>query len=73
MPFLAVGYLVKGLYFAKKKFGADYVAGIKEAFEHLHEIKKEPFQWKYFGNYLVIQLELYINTWKIWKEKMNKN
>lgn len=71
-PFLLAGYLAKGVYFTKKHLGKDYFLGIKEAFATLKTIEKEPFQWKYLGNHFVIQLELYINTWKIIREKLKK-
>lgn len=73
MPFLLAGYIIKGIYFAKKKLGLAYLKGIKEALEMLPQIEKVPFQWEHFGNYLVIELELWIHTWKIRREKYEKN
>ena len=73
LPFLLIGYSIKWMYFIKKGFGRAYFEGMKDGFQNRKKIKKEPFAWKYFGNYLLIQLELYINTWNIWKEKIKKD
>ena len=73
LPFLFVGYAVKWLYFWKKGLGRAYFQGIKEAFSNLKTIKKEKFKWKYLGNYVLIQLWIYRNTWQVWKEKMRKS
>lgn len=73
LPFLFIGYTIKWIYFIKKGFGKAYMEGVREAFQNLKTIQKEPFLWKHFGNYLFIQLELYKNTWNIWKEKVKKD
>ena len=61
LPFLAVGFLIKFLFFAIKGMGKEYAAGIKNGFSISMKNKKVPFQIKHLPNYCKIQLELWIN------------
>ena len=61
LPFLAVGFLIKFLFFAVKGMGKEYAAGIKNGFSISMKNKKVPFQIKHLPNYCKIQLELWIN------------
>lgn len=61
LPFLAVGFLIKILFFAVKGMGKEYAAGIKNGFSISMKNKKVPFRIKHLPNYCKIQLELWIN------------
>ena len=61
LPFLAVGFLTKFLFFAVKGMGKEYAAGIKNGFSISMKNKKVPFRIKHLPNYCKIQLELWIN------------
>ena len=61
LPFLAVGFLIKFLFFAVKGMGKEYAAGIKNGFSISMKNKKVPFRMKHLPNYCKIQLELWIN------------
>ena len=61
LPFLAVGFLIKFLFFAGKGMGKEYAAGIKNGFSISMKNKKVPFRIKHLPNYCKIQLELWIN------------
>ena len=61
LPFLAVGFLIKFLFFALKGMGIEYAAGIKNGFSISMKNKKVPFRIKHLPNYCKIQLELWIN------------
>ena len=61
LPFLAVGFLIKFLFFAVKGMGKEYAAGIKNGFSISMKNKKGPFRIKHLPNYCKIQLELWIN------------
>ena len=61
LPFLAVGFLIKFLFFAVKGMGKEYAAGIKNGFSISMKNKKVPFWIKHLPNYCKIQLELWIN------------
>ena len=61
LPFLAVGFLIKFLFFAVKGMGKEYAAGIKNGFSIGMKNKKVPFRIKHLPNYCKIQLELWIN------------
>ena len=61
LPFLAVGFLIKFLFFAVKGMGKEYAAGIKNGFSISMKNKKVPFRIKHLPNYCKIQLELWSN------------
>ena len=61
LPFLAVGFLIKFLFFAVKGMGKEYAAGIKNGFSISMKNQKVPFRIKHLPNYCKIQLELWIN------------
>ena len=60
-PFLFMGHVIKWLFFLKKGLGKEYVQGVKEGFLLCKREKKVRFLWKNLPNYLVIQLELWLN------------
>lgn len=69
LPFLLLGFLIKFLFFCKKKMGMLYLqgilAGFKKCFCAEGRRAKVPFHWSRLGNYLAIQWQLYVNTIKI--------
>lgn len=67
-PLLILGFLIKIIFFTKKGFGKEYVAGIKNGFTISEKSKKVKFQWKNMPNYLRIQWELWINIFRRFKE-----
>lgn len=64
-PLLAAGFLVKTVFFARKGYGKEYLAGIKNGFSISRKAKrsgkKVKFEFKNMPNYLRIQLELWGN------------
>ena len=72
LPFLAVGFLVKYLFFCRKGYGKIYLAGLKNGFKKLHaesgKAAKVRFQGKHFVNYLKIQLTLYVDLCRFLKK-----
>lgn len=69
LPFLAIGFLVKALFFSRKKMGMLYVKGylqgIRRLFTKEGRMHKVPFQWRHLKNYFRIQLLLYIDTIRV--------
>lgn len=61
-PALLAGYLVKYLFFIKKGFGKDYLAGIKEGLKNVRHLKKVPFQKRHLTSYVSIEIELILHT-----------
>ena len=59
---LAAGIAVKYLFFKKKGFEKDYIAGLKEAFETLHQCRKVPYMPEHVRNYVGIQWEMLAGT-----------
>lgn len=74
LPFFLLGFLVKFLFFCRKKMGILYLKGLFQGLQMClgepgHR-NKVPFQWKHLGNYLRIQGKLYQNVWYLGKEKL---
>lgn len=72
LPFLLVGFVVKALFFARKKMGILYVksyfTGIKKAWSKEGRDCKVPFSFKNLTNYIKIQFYLYADTVRmLWK------
>lgn len=69
LPFLLLGFLVKFLFFCKKRMGMLYlkglVQGLKRCFSAAGRRNKVPFRLSRLGNYLSIQAQLYLNTLRI--------
>lgn len=63
-PFLLAGFGVKALFFIKKGFGKEYLQGMKNGFRMCSDGKKYSKTSKHLKNYLVIQLELWINMFR---------
>lgn len=65
VPFLAAGFLIKTLFFAKKGLGKEYVSGlvkgVRLSLSPEGKSHKQKFQIKRLGNYIKIQLELWMN------------
>lgn len=65
LPLLLIGFLIKLLFFAKKGYGKEYAAGIKNGIQlslkGRKNNKKVHFKWTNIPHYLKIQLELYVN------------
>lgn len=62
LPLLAVGFLIKTLFFVVKGFGKEYVTGLWRGIRLCAKEKKVPFRWEHIGNYVKIQWELWVNT-----------
>ena len=58
LPFLAVGYIGKWIYFKKKGFGKEYKEGLLEGLRTCRSLDKVPFKWKHLPNYIAIQFYL---------------
>lgn len=70
LPFLILGFLIKGVFFSIKGLGKEYFNGIIEGFKGLKNIKKTKFRLKNLMNYFIIEFEMIINTFKYVFEKI---
>lgn len=68
-PFLFLGFLVKTLFFCKKRMGILYVRGLCQglrlALSRRGRSRRVAFRWKNFPNYFAIQGQLYANLFRI--------
>lgn len=62
LPLLAAGFLVKALFFARKGFLKEYVNGLRSASALCEQSKKVTFCRKNLKQYLMIQIELWVNV-----------
>jgi len=69
LPLLLLGFLVKFLFFCRKRMGMLYLKGLaqglKMCFGQAGRRNKVVFRWKHLGNYLGIQLQLYLNLFRM--------
>lgn len=64
LPFLAVGYLIKVLFFSLRGYGKPFIKGAKEAFAAFGKIEKPKFRFKNIKNYLLIEVWLVLGVFK---------
>ena len=64
LPFLAVGFSIKALFFICTGFGRPYLSGIKRGYLLCREGRKYPYSSRNFKNYVNIQMELWANAFK---------
>lgn len=63
-PFLLAGFLVKTVFFFRKGLGKEYVKGLLSGVKMCRKENKVPFQKGNLGNYLAIQIELWVNLFR---------
>lgn len=68
-PFLYMGWLIKYLYFIKKGYGKEFMAGTRQANANKKDLQKVPYQKQHLKNYGHIQKMLIKNTWCYIKTK----
>lgn len=61
LPFLLVGFMIKTIFFLKKGFGTTYLLGLKEGLQMSKKTPKIKFKVRNLGNYVLIQVELWMN------------
>lgn len=69
LPLLLLGHLIKWLFFMRKSLGKEYAAGVREGIRLCKKNKKVKFLWNNFPNYVMIQLELWLNIVRRLKRK----
>ncbi len=67
LPFLLLGFILKLLFFIRKKMGKTYIKGICNgilfSFNKSAKEKKIPFSIDHIRSYIFIQMELWFNIW----------
>ena len=62
LPHWTQEWAVKYLFFKKRGFGADYLAGVKEGLATAGKCKKVGYRPEHLKNYLAIEWELFTGT-----------
>lgn len=69
LPFILLGFLVKFIFFCRKRMGTLYLKGlwqgVKRCCSGAGRKAKVPFRLSRIGNYVNIQIQLYLNTFRI--------
>lgn len=68
IPFLAAGFGLKTLFFAKKGFGKEYVAGLKNGIAISRKNKDRKFKADSGRRYIQVQIQLYRNLYRLLKK-----
>lgn len=64
LPFILLGFFIKWIFFYIKGFGSEYIIGIKEGIKNLNKIEKIVVKRKNIKNYVKIELDIILNTFK---------
>lgn len=64
LPFLVIGFGIKGMFFTLKGFGRPYFSGIKRGYILCHEGRHIAYDSRNTGNYIKIQLMLWAGMFK---------
>ena len=64
LPFLAAGWLIKALFFARKGYLKDYMRGSAAGLSYCRPEKKVKFERRNLKNYGTIQAELWLNLFR---------
>lgn len=64
LPFILAGFFIKSIFFIIKGYGREYLSGMKRGYLMCTEGKKYPYSSKFLGNYVKIQLELWLNMFR---------
>jgi GT2 family glycosyltransferase len=63
-PFLLLGFFIKFLFFSFKGYGKLYLSGLKKGINNLKKTNKTKYKHENLKNYLNIQIQLIMNTFK---------
>lgn len=73
LPFLLLGFLVKFLFFCRKRMGMLYLKGlwkgVKRCFGDVGRTAKVSFRFHRIGNYVSIQIQLFLNVFRMLVKK----
>lgn len=69
LPFFFLGFFIKTLFFIRKRMGILYlkglIKGLKRCFSPEGKKHKVKFRFRYLGNYLAVQWQLYLNVLRL--------
>lgn len=65
LPFILFGILIKALFFQRKGLAKEYLCGIKAGLCGLSGCRKVKFHIRHLGNYVSIQIALWLNIFRV--------
>lgn len=63
-PLILIGFGIKAVFFIAKGYGREYLSGMKRGYLMCTQGRKNPYDPKFFKNYVRIQLELWLNMFR---------
>lgn len=63
-PFILMGFMIKAMFFIVKGYGREYLSGMKRGYLMCTQGRKYPYDSRFIKNYCIIQLELWVNTFR---------
>ena len=63
-PLVLIGFGIKAIFFIIKGYGREYLSGMKRGYLMCTQGRKNPYDPKFFKNYVRIQLELWLNMFR---------
>lgn len=63
-PLVLIGFGIKALFFIAKGYGREYLSGMKRGYLMCTQGRKNPYDPKFLKNYVIIQLELWLNMFR---------
>jgi len=64
LPIILLGIIIKTIFYSRKKFTKIYLDGIFEGLKSLNKIKRTKFKFKNLVNYICIEVDLILATFK---------
>ena len=64
LPFLLIGFAIKALFFIAIGHGRAYLSGLKRGYILCRQARKFPYSARNLKNYIIIQLELWLNLFR---------
>jgi GT2 family glycosyltransferase len=72
LPFLLIGWIIKYMFFCKLGYGKEYVEGFKESIKNYKIIGRTKYSNKNLFNYVSIELNMILNTFRYFLMKVFK-
>lgn len=63
-PFVLMGFGIKAIFFILKGYGREYLSGMKRGYLMCTQGRKFPYDRRFVKNYIRIQFEMYLNTFR---------
>lgn len=70
LPFLIIGFVIKGIFFSVKGYGMEYLSGLREGLVNCRQLEKSKMPLRFIKNYARIEWFLIVNFVKYVQQKL---